>query len=336
MANKRIYWAVQAVGLSPMSKEDYVEVHGVQSVGLNLNFSLEPIMELGQSEPYQITEDVPEVEMTIEKVLDGYPLAYHLATRGYPENTLLGRQNQRCDAALSLFTDTQSSASGVPVRQLVASGLYFASVSYSFPTDGPATESLTLNGNNLTYLDSNFTFGGALFDNTDEPLSLTSGTGGVQRRQNFLWGPTGSVLPTEIPGINASGHNIETNGEYGAHIQSITVSMDAGREAINELGRLGPYYRYLSLPVEISTEIEVISTMGHSVTASETATSNVTNQTILIKVAEGTVIDLGSRNKLRSVTIQGGDTGGGNQTMTFSYVNWNTFIVTHPQDPVTD
>src|SRR5690606_1504783 len=126
-------------------------------------------------------EDVPEVEVTLEKVLDGYPIIYHLATQGTADTSLLGRQNQRCMLALSAFGDTQSSASGVPVKEIQCSGLYYSSVSYDFSADGNFTDSVTLVGNNLKIKNANFDFAGSLFDNTDQPLALVSGLGGVQR-----------------------------------------------------------------------------------------------------------------------------------------------------------
>lgn len=332
--NNRLFWAVEAVGLAPLGSTNFVPVHGVQSLGLDLNFSLEDILELGQAEVYEIKEDVPEVEVTLEKVLDGYPIIYHLATQGTADTSLLGRQNQRCMLALSAFGDTQSSASGVPIKEIQCSGLYYSSVSYDFSADGNFTESVTLVGNNLKVKNSNFDFAGSLFDNTDQPLALVSGLGGVQRRKEFLWGPNGSIIPTQIQGITASGTNELTNGQYGTHVSRISVSMDAGREGINELGRRSPYFRYAGIPIEVTTEIEVISTEMHDIEADEDADSNVINEKILIKIREGLTIDLGSRNKLQSVSKTGASTGGENESITYTYRNLNSFSVSHPQMPV--
>ena len=40
------------------------------------------------------------------------------------------------------------------------------------------------------------------------------------------------------------------------------------------------------------------------------------------------VIDLGKKNKLSSVNYSGGDTGGGNATVAYSFSTYNTFILT--------
>ena len=57
------------------------------------------------------------------------------------------------------------------------------------------------------------------------------------------------------------------------------------------------------------------------------------DERILIITREGTKLDLGSKNKLSSVNYTGGDAGGGNVTISYSYSNFNDLIVTHPQDP---
>ena len=48
---------------------------------------------------------------------------------------------------------------------------------------------------------------------------------------------------------------------------------------------------------------------------------------------EGLVVDLGSQNRLSSVNVTGGDVGGGNEQITYSYQNFNDFTVYHPEDP---
>ena len=84
-ANDRIFYACQAVSIQPLTSPNasvgYM-VHGLQSVGVTTNFNLEQAFELGQIEIYENIEGTPDVEITLEKVLDGYPLVYHLATVG--------------------------------------------------------------------------------------------------------------------------------------------------------------------------------------------------------------------------------------------------------------
>lgn len=346
--NNRVYWAIQALGIASRGSTSFTAVHGLQTVGLTTTFNLEQVFEIGQLAIYENIEDIPDVEVTLEKVLDGYPLIYHLATRGYNANTLAGRSNQRCDVALSIFGDVQDSASGVPLTQATMSGMYVSSLTYTFPVDGNCTEAVTLVGNNKTWKAAGFDFSGTIFDNTDEPLALTSGNGGVQRRENVVFATNvvaldansqvaatdATILPPDIEGISSSGTNFtNSDGVHGAHIQNITVSADLGRDNINELGKKSPYFRFVNFPVEVTTEIEVITTQGDQITVLEEA-SNLTDRSIRIKMEEGLFMNLGTKNKLASVSYGGGDAGGGNATVTYSYTTFNDLIITHPQDPV--
>lgn len=345
--NNRIFWAVQAVGISPDKEENFTEIHGLQSCGITTTFNLEQIFEIGQVAIYENIEDIPDVEVTLEKVIDGYPLIYHLATQGRPTTTLVGRSARKCVVALSIFGEENDSASGTPNTQLNVSGVYTNSVSYTMPVEGSCTEAVTLVGNNKTWRSSSFTFTGTIFDNTDTPLSLTSGTGGVQKRENVIFdvtnlsSPDGTLLPGGVGGvhgISSSGtNNKNADGFHTAHVQQISVSTDFGRDNLFELGTRLPYFRYINFPVEVTTEIEIIAVDGDQVEATEAGVvgdgNNLSAKQIYIKLEEGLVIDLGSNNKLANVSYGGADAGGGNATVTYTYSNFNIMDVTHPQDP---
>lgn len=347
MPNNRIYWPILGVALAPQDSTAYKVIHGLQSVGITTTFNLEQVFELGQLAIYENIENIPDVEVTMEKVIDGYSLIYHLATRGFATNTLAGRQNQRCNFFMAIYGDTQNSASGVQIAEVICSGMYLSSASYTFPVDGNCTESVTLVGNNKLWKSAGYVLSGTLFDNNDVPLAQSSGLGGIQRRDNVLFDvtaiatPNGTLLPggtNGIPGISSSGTNNKTNGVYGAHVQGITVSMDLGRDSLNELGRKGPYYRFANFPVEVSCDIEVLDIGGDQISATETGVlgsgNNLPdNSKIYIKLQDSTTVDLGSKAKLSNVSFGGADAGGGNATTTYSYVTYNDFIVTHNQDP---
>lgn len=365
MAN-RIYYAVHQVGL----KEDgnagaFTEVHGVQSVGMTTNFNLEQVFELGQLAIYENIEQIPDVEVTMSKVLDGYPLAYCLASVAATDPTLAKRGAEKSIFGLSIFDDTLESATGTPVSVVQCSGMYVSSLSYNFPLDDSFSEDITLVGNDKVWHNDarivnpnapDPSFAGAFDNNDDAPI----GTGGVNRRENMQWGFTSNdgldtngmvadsdatVLPPDVYGITASGTNEKTNNVYGAHVSSITVSADLAREDINELGRKGPYYRALTFPLEVTTEIEVTSTSGDMVSATEEGIlttdpsdlcadlGNLSNRSIRIATCEGTRIYLGTKNKLSSVNYTGGDAGGGNVAVTYTYTTFNDFTVMHSGDP---
>lgn len=347
MSNNRIFWAVEGVGIAPESSTSYVVARGVQSVGLNTTFNVEDAFELGQLEVYEQSEDIPDIEVTLEKYIDGYPLLYHLATRGYTSNTLSGRLDKRCNLALAIFGDDRSEASGVPESQVTCSGLYTSNWGLTCPVDGFVSESLTLVGNDKVWKTSSFDLSGTLID-PNTPLALDSGLGGLQRRENIVFDLAGAVavdvngqvnttdatiLPPDIQGVSSSGTNFANSvGVHPAHIQSISINASLTRENANELGKRTPYFRYPAWPLEVTCDVEVISTVGDNVNARED-TENLTNRSIKVKLEEGTFVDLGTKNKLTGVTHGGGDTGGGNVAVTYSYRTLNYLVVTHPQDP---
>jgi len=366
--NKRLFYAAMQLAFSKDgATQPFIAAHGVQSVGLTTTFNLEPIFEIGQLNVYEYLEQIPEVEMTCEKVLDGYPLLYHLATNGATIGTLVGRQNITTEPAIGVFDDTGLSAGdpdapngGDPIAVVHCPRMVLNSFTYTFNVDGQFTESITLSGNIKLWKDTEgsdtlATFTGAFTDGLDKPKVK------VQQRQDLLFtdypgetSPSGvdengatkaytTVLPLDIYGVSNTGRNVvAADGTWTVPVQSITVSCDLNRTDVNQLGRKTYYIRYINFPVEIRTEIEVLATKWDGISASEAgglngapAGSNLKNQTIRIQTAEGTRIDLGSRNKLQSVAMSGGDatSGGSNVVNRYSYVGQNYVLITHPEDP---
>lgn len=356
MAQYRTFYATQAIGFAQHNvttsggdPSGFITAHGVQSVGLNTTFNLDPVYELGQLELYENIEGIPDIEITAQKVLDGYPLLYHLATPGAVSPTLVGRSNERSYCALNIYPDTNDNASGIPLQAVGMSGVYVSAMTYTFNVEGNSTEDLTLVGNNKQWFASGLTHFMPDFDGTDEPLSLAA-SGGVCRREDILMGSgsfmnadgsitgaSGSIWPTLIPGIDASGWNLPQVDEdaYSAHIQTVTISADLGRDTLLEQGRRGPYHRYVTFPIEVTCAIELISTEGDAVDAlaDPPGGTNLVNEKIFIETREGTRVNLGTRNKLASITYGGGDTGGGNATTTYNFSNYNHLTVQHVSDP---
>lgn len=359
MANNRILYACQGVTLAPMGTapanyQPSFVAHGVQSVATTTTFNLEQAFELGQLDIYENIEGLPDVEVTMEKVLDGYPLMYLLASTGVQAlgaSGLPARSKVQCDLRLFVFDEAESNISsaataGAGKTQLYCSGMYISNISYTLPADGNSTESITLVGNNKQWL-KNGVIGGtsgvpasifAGFNGSDEPLAIT-GSGGVQRREDVLIDKC--ILPKSIDGVVGTGVANgwdPTNKTPLVHLQNITISTDFSREDILELGRKTPYYRPANFPIEVTCEIEAISTSGDFVNALETGDpalysdikssgNNVSNETIYIETRAGYAWNLGSKNKLSSVSYGGGDAGGGNVSCTYSYSNFNVLAV---------
>ena len=361
--NNRILYSCQIVTIAE-SGHGHVAgapkpIHGVQSVGMTTSFNLEQAFELGQIEIYENIEGTPDVEVTLEKVLDGYPLIYLMASTGVTGGSasgLLARSKERCDVSLGIFGEefnhiaSATDNSGGAEVEVRCTGMYISSVSYSIPTDGNITESVTLVGNDKRWLTgaavniTNSTV--TLFDGLDDPMALAAGdtdfgaSGGIQRREDVL--VQYAVLPKSIYGV-AQGSPSYGNAWNGAsksprvHLQSINISTDFSRDDVLELGRKTPYYRPANFPVEVSCEIEAISTSGDFVEAAEvgdvdlfaTANSgnNTSEETIWIPIRCGITFDLGTKNRLSSVSYGGGDATGGNVSNTYSYSNFNDFDV---------
>ena len=288
---------------------------GVQSVSIGTTFNLEDVFHLGQLDAYENVEGIPEVEVTAERVLDGTKPFWLMVTD--PEfTTLKGRTAKyKVDLAVNVYPDTQDSAFGTPDSVCVASGMAISAWSLSMPTDGNFTESITLVGNDKTWGGEEGTPSG-IFPTSSSYDATVIGSG-VQRSEDF--DRPNSTLPADVPS--------------GDHIQSIEVSVDLAREDIFELGSKTPFFRAVTFPVTVTTTFETITDKGDLVTALGNGRQNLQNRTIILKTKCGLRVNLGTKNKLSSVTFEGFDAGGGNGTVTMEYTNSNFLTITHDQFP---
>lgn len=383
MPNNRVFYAIHSVafkenGTTPTNEivpiragVDVVpsgrwEVgRGVQSVGMTTTFNFEQVFELGQIETYEFVELEPEIEFTVEKVLDGTKPLFFMTTGPRGATTLTNRTaSYKVDVAVPIYSDTQTRATGLPISMVLGSGMFLSSINYTFPVDGNFTESVTLIGNDKIWAD--YELGGdpypqeaaghTITPTASSPLGFPSGFNpewnndpqlgigafttvvgedatvigsGVQRRESFDL--SCSRLPTEIPGVSASG----TLGSLKEHIQSITVSTDLGREDIFELGKKRPFFKFVTFPIEVTCAIEAITSQGDLIDAVSREPAacvreqNTANQTIKLCLCEGLVLDLGGKNRLQSIDWSGGEAGGDNVTITYNYQNFNDLTITH-------
>lgn len=342
--NNRIFYATQAVALKPQNSDGtslystWYYPRGVQSAGITTNFALEQVFQLGQIELYENVEDVPEVEVTINKVIDGTAPLYLMCMGGSTgidgakNKELVAIANNRVNFRLGIYPDTNSAATGTPSVHVDCSGMYLSSVSYTVPVDGNATEDVTLVGNNKYWNSGNIV--GAttsFFSGASDTANMTAPA--IGRRYKF-----NSAL-SEIP-TGAGGGIPVPEGRTKPFLQSVTVSTDLGREAINELGSMAPYYRYVTFPVEVTSEFEIIASSGDLVegrdfdgeVGCDVVYKNLQDKTVKVVmcgsgVNDALIIDLGSKNKLTSVNYTGGEAGGDNATITYSYQTFNKFVV---------
>jgi len=357
-SNERILYSCQSVSLTKEGDDGIAEgdiIHGLQSVGMTTSFNLEQAFELGQLEIYENIEGTPDVEVTLEKVLDGYPLIYLMASTGVTNTSasgLIARSKEKCDLRLGIFGEEFNNVAsatdngGKSEVEVYCSGMNISSVSYNFSTDGNATESVTLVGNNKRWLTGSdvkiLDASVANFDGEDSPLALGvagSASGGIQRREDVLM--PSSILPRSIYPLKSAsasvGNAVDAEGNPLIHVQSFSVSTDFSREDILELGRKTPYARPATFPIEVSCEIEAISTSGDFVDAFEfgdaalygtvDSGNNTQSESIFLALRGGMTFDLGTKNRLASVSYGGGDATGGNATSTYSFTNFNELEV---------
>ena len=312
MANDRTFYACQAVAIGIQTPDgnggysapgDYSFLHGVQSVGLNTSFDFDNIFELGQLEIYDTVLKVPQIEITLEKALDGHPTVYSLV--GTNQDLLLDSKNRVC-VQFAIYKDTENAGVSTPLHTVKCTGMYVNSVSYQFPTDGSLTESVTLVGNHKEWSTEALTIPEAISDN--DASTIDEPTDNVLTRKDV----TDMTLPRGT-----------------SKVQSITLSVDLGREDLLELGRQTPYARIPNYPVEVTAEIEYLvdeNTMENI--AFNENTTDLPEVDQIISVGAGPYnVDLGSKCFLKSVTYGGGDASGGNATVTYSYSTYNTFSV---------
>ena len=332
--NNRIFYACQAVNIMQSGTPTATSggtVKGVQSLGMSANFTLDQVFEMGQLEIYENIEDVADIEVTLEKVIDGDKFIWEFASNNLCRTTLAGAAKNRCDVYLAIYDDATDNATGNPRNVCYNSGMYTSSVSYSYSIDGSATESVTLVGNERFWnaeTGPTDTTATAKFNNAATGFDEDTPADNVQRRVNVDLEDGATALPEIVTSQMNPDTPDDEDGIGGSyHIQSISVSADFGQENILELGRFGPYARYATFPIEVTTEFEVISTSGDLQNVSGNG-PNLTNQPIRIKDQAGTILDCGIKNKLSSVSYSGADTGGGNATVSYSFSNFNNLTVT--------
>ena len=368
-SSNRIYYAIQGLQLqgvngpgidsgSPEAVSAWETVTGVQSVGISTNFNLENVFQLGEFDQYDVLDDNPEIEVTVNKVVDyRYPL-YVLAMGGSGKTTtgqnILALASRRCNARLFVGNDIDfQNVSGAMPYRVDMTGMYLSSFTYNFATDGNFTEEATLVGNNKVWstntasLAAN-TLPGSAPDGVLPPAPGTAFGGafnnlratGIARRQNIDLSK--SVLPSGLTSWDG-GIIVPYDGSkyVTPHITSLTVSCDLGREPLNELGNRNPYTRLVTVPLEVTSEFEVLAT-DYDVSATNFAEAkcnaglrNGRKRTILLRIcgptaeadAGGMNFYLGTNNRLTSVNYSGGDTGGGNVTITYSFTGYNTCFI---------
>jgi len=347
--NKRTFWACEGIGTvqhgdGDLDPSTYEYVPGVQSLGMSTNFNLEQIFQLGQLQIYQDLEEVPDIELTVERVMDQFCLMYNrcMDPAAPTTVTIVADQDNQVDVGFVVGDSRvenigDGAAAPLPAGGQLAfaymSGMFVSSVNFNFDSEGYFTESVTLVGNHKKWAAP----GGTQLAGSPAKGGLFSGN--VAKRQKFYF----STRPDSLTGGPAS----VAVGDLA--VSSVSISCDLGREEMNILGKRQPYHRYVTFPVEVTCDIEMYVTDVANMTVNASPESdNVDEHGIYLVVQDAAVgspvaagagadlhvFDLGigtdAKNKLQSVTWNGIDTGGTNATITYSYRNFNYLSVTSP------
>lgn len=303
MPNKRIFYASHAVSV------DGTVVHGAQSVGINTNFNLEQVFQLGRLAIYDNIATDPDVEITINKALDGRPTIWNLATGG---GSLVQHANNQSTIVLAVDDETQDFIAAPHTAAITMTGCYVSSLNYTFPVDGNLTEE-------LVFVGSHKEVGGVVGTPNADPLDR------VLRRQNV------AISECTLPGM-----------VIARRLSQVSISADLGREKMFSLGQLAPFHRFVNFPLEITVSFDVISDGENQnilvgpefdETTGECVGINIVKEPIVIKLCDSDgdiayTFDLGSGCSLQSVSYSGGDTGGGNVTETYTYITYNELTIT--------
>jgi hypothetical protein len=346
--NKRTYWAVEGLGTATRGAgptvASYTHMPGVQSVGLSVNYNLEQIFQLGQLEIYQDLEDIPDVEVTIEKVIDDTILAYTRCidpsnANNQQAKTLTEFQDTAVDLCLSIHRSATAGANlavnnvgdDEGLNAAYMSGMFVSAVNFNFPTDGYFSESITLVGDHQKWFvpAAADVFQGA-------PTAGAEDVGDVARRQNITFGDGAAGIANMPDPLDS------LTDTDDIRIVNISVSTDLGREQMFSLGERQSYHRFVTFPVEVTCDIEAyvtdVAQMGKDALPESTnVTSNQPIKFFVTDAASGGItgagaaqhtFDLGAYNALQSVTWNGLSTDGTNATVTYSYRNFNTLTIT--------
>lgn len=301
MAASRVYFASQGIAINNQF------VTGVQSIGISINYSLEQAFQMGILGIYdQIATDA-EVSVTVTKNLDG--------------GSLLGAGDLKIasnnhDMPLS----TTGLAKGGQTVTIIT-GALVNSETFNFPADGWSTQEVTYFADNKKIGPSN------------------SGISGIQ-------------VPTSL-GRNTYRHHVAVIAggpfESGGNITNVTISTDYNLTPMFRLGQLKPHTRYTDYPVETTVEVTIDNTSVDGTVVDldkiKCTGTAVTTEDFVIQVCstvsggtpDAAVYDSGSgpqnnpvlyyfkvpKVTLSSVTQDGGDTGGGNASTTYTYIGYD-------------
>jgi len=320
MANNRIFWACQAVA------KDGVFLRGVQAVGVSGGTPVETLPDMGRPQSnFKFETKDKEFEVTISRVIDRNSSLFYTWTGKpiKPGNIGWGGSGNddiaSFDISITYGSDINSNiGDGSPVATTTYKKCLITSLQYNLTVDGIMTEEISLTSRHVV------TTGGA---GSGAPSSGSEHSGNIIRRQDVTW--TLPALPTEVFGTDDP---LTVNGKSVYGIQSINLSMNITYDRLNDVGVWRGYdnpaevnkFTFVQTPIEVSTTLTGIArSMVPNIPLGEN-NNEVIGSLEQITISAGNFTwNMGDKNYLADYSSSGGDTGGGNEEISFTYVNEN-------------
>ena len=267
-------------------------VAGAQSVAMNTTFNLEPVFQLGSLEPIDILSLSPQVEATVTRAIVGGSIISgsfsDWACSAGGHSVSIGISDD-CSPILG------GGGSGMNISDAGISG-----ATWTFTNEGIFTEEVTFTGSSK----------GVIASSLVAPISAQQTGAGVEFRPHFQ-------------GVNIAG------GVLGGLLASVTVSASIGREQLFALGQYSAVANYAGTPAEITYEIETYATSAGDSTPIAEADYGCGSSTSVfpISVSSCGVTISSAKAAFAGVSYGGGDTGGGNATITYTYTAFNDLTI---------
>jgi len=350
-------------GTETTTDGNWVVPRGIQSVGFSTSVAFEPMFQLGQTEVYgRMESQSPQVECTISKAIDGSQMLYttlnggHAAANNKAPAELASNEVQ---IALGVYAESVPYASGNTQAAVHCSGMYVSNLQIQLPLDGVATEQLTLVGDTRRWLDSSNPIAAQIGNDATERGVIGSGSA-PSAYQRWTLDTAGSVLPLGVKDYPLQSVNVTmsigreviqelgTRGKYCRYATfpfEVTSEFEviAGRHRSGADGVSGSDraivvsgydfrnfagYACASADVYSTTSDGTPDALGAAGVDGGQIDGGFRDQQIKVKLCGATsndhlTIDLGTKNRVTSVNYAGGDTGGGNVTLTYSFQNYN-------------
>lgn len=319
MANNRIFWACQAVTV------DGSFLEGVQSVGVSGNTPTNTLDDSGRPQSnfkYETKDKVFEV--SISRVLSRTSSLFHSWSGKpiKPGNIGWGGSGnddiESFDITILYGPDTISNIGNGSTIATTYHKCIITNLSYNLTVDGIMTEDITLESRRTTTTSAG---------SAGLPSAGNIDSGNIIKRQDVSF-----TLPDLVEDVIFNNDPLSVNGQSVYGIQNITLEMSITYDRLNDIGVWRGYdntneinkWTYVQTPIGVTCGITAIARKSRIPSINMGETNQEIQATNQITISAGDFTwNLGDKNFLADFSVQGGDTGGGNAEVTFTYVNVN-------------